>query len=79
MNFYIQSHSTDENDKNESIEFPRKYYIGCMPYYNYGDYVYINNKNDAPEEHHIQSILKKIRYLYNIIVKVNGLIIEIFA
>ena len=31
--FHIQSHSTDENDKNESIEFPRKYYIGCMPYY----------------------------------------------
>ena len=29
-----------------------------MPYYPYGDYVYINNKNDEPEKHHIQSILK---------------------
>ena len=29
-----------------------------MPSYTYGDYVYINNKYDAPEEHHIQSILK---------------------
>ena len=29
-----------------------------MPAYTYVDYVYFNNKNDAPEEHHIQSILK---------------------
>ena len=29
-----------------------------MPYYPYGDYVYINNENDAPEEHHVQPILK---------------------
>ena len=29
-----------------------------MPYYTYGDYVYINKKYDTPEEHHIHSILK---------------------
>ena len=29
-----------------------------MSYYTYGDYMYINNENNAPEEHHIQSILK---------------------
>ena len=30
-----------------------------MPSYTYDDYVYINNEKDAPEEHHIQSILEK--------------------
>ena len=29
-----------------------------MPYYTYVEYVYINNQQDAPEEHHIQWILK---------------------
>ena len=29
-----------------------------MPYYTYGDYVHINYKNNAPEEHRIHSILK---------------------
>ena len=29
-----------------------------MPYSTHGDYVYINNIYDAPEEHHIHSILK---------------------
>ena len=28
-----------------------------MPSYTYGGYVYINNIYDAPEEHHINSIL----------------------
>ena len=35
-----------------------------MPSYTYGDYVYINNKNNAPEEHHVQSRLKKQSYIY---------------
>ena len=48
MNFYILSHSTDENDTNEYIEFSKKCCIGCMPSYTYGDYVYTNNENDAP-------------------------------
>ena len=30
-----------------------------MPAYTYGDYVYKNNKNDAPDEYYIQSILEK--------------------
>ena len=29
-----------------------------MPSYTFINHVYINNKNNAPEEHHIQSILK---------------------
>ena len=29
-----------------------------MPAYTYGDYVYLNNENDAPKEHHIKSISK---------------------
>ena len=28
-------------------------FIGCMKFYTYGYYGYINNKYDAPEEHHI--------------------------
>ena len=32
--------------------------IECIPDYTYGDYVSFNNKNDAPDENHIQSILK---------------------
>ena len=35
-----------------------------MTYYTYGDYVYINNIYDAPEEHHIHSILKTHPYIY---------------
>ena len=35
-----------------------------MPSYTYSDYVYINNKNDAPEEHYIQSILKTKSDIY---------------
>ena len=42
-----------------------------MPAYTYGDYVYINSKNDAPEEHNIQSILKTKSYIYNIVVHVD--------
>ena len=49
MNFYILSHSTDENNKNEYIEFSKQCFIECMTYYTYGCYVYINNKNDTPE------------------------------
>ena len=44
MNFYILSHSTDENDNNEYIDNNKKCYIGCMPNYTYGDYVYIYKK-----------------------------------
>ena len=32
--------------------------------FTYGDYVYINNENNAPEEHHIQSILKTKSDIY---------------
>ena len=35
-----------------------------MPPYTYGYYVYINNKYDAHEENHIQSILKTQSYIY---------------
>ena len=49
---------------NDYIEFLEKYCIGCMPAYTYGDYVYFNNKKNAPEEHHIQSILKLKQYIY---------------
>ena len=35
-----------------------------MPYYTSGGYVYINNKYDAPEEYHIQSILNTNQYAY---------------
>ena len=45
--------------KIEYIEFSEKCFIGCMPYYTYGDYVYIINKTNAPEEHHNKSMLKK--------------------
>ena len=31
-----------------------------MLYYTYANYVYINNKYDAPEENHINSILKTL-------------------
>ena len=49
MNFFIQSHSTDDYDKNEYISFSIKCCIGCMPAYTHGDYVSFNNENDAPE------------------------------
>ena len=35
-----------------------------MPYYTYGDDVYINNEKDSPEEHHIQSIFKSKLDIY---------------
>ena len=35
-----------------------------MPYYTYGGYVCINKKYDAPEDHHIQSILKTHSDIY---------------
>ena len=50
--------------KNEYIEFSEKCCIGCMTAYTYGDYVYFNNENNAPEEHHIQSILKTKSDIY---------------
>ena len=40
------------------FNFHKKKIIGCIPDYTYGYYVYINIKKYAPEEHHIQSILK---------------------
>ena len=64
MNSYIKSQPTDENNKNEYIEFSKKFCMVCMPYYTYGDYVYINNKYYAPEEHHIQPILKTHSDIY---------------
>ena len=44
--------------------FQKENCIGCIPAYTYGDYVYFNNENDAPEEHHIQSILKTKSNIY---------------
>ena len=41
------------------MEFSEKYCIGFMIAYKYGDYAYLKNENNAPEEHHIHSILKK--------------------
>ena len=38
--------------------------MGCVPSYTYGYYVYINNKYDAHEDHHIHSILKKYPDIY---------------
>ena len=35
-----------------------------MSYYTYDNYLYIHNKNDATEEHHSQSILKKKSDIY---------------
>ena len=35
-----------------------------MPYYTYGNYVYINNKYYASKEHHIKSILKTHSDIY---------------
>ena len=64
FNFYIQSQSTDENEKNEYLEFSKKCCMGCMPSYTYGGYVYINNICNTPEEHHIHSILKKHTDIY---------------
>ena len=61
------------------MEFSEKYCIGFMIAYKYGDYAYLKNENNAPEEHHIQSIFKTRKYLYNIIAKVDVRTIEIFA
>ena len=44
---------TDENNKNEYIEF-QFFCVGCMPSYTYGEYVYLNNGYDEPEENHFQ-------------------------
>ena len=49
MDFYIRSHSTDEYDTKEYMEFSKKCCIGCMTAYTYGDYVYFNNSIDAPK------------------------------
>ena len=35
-----------------------------MPDYNYGDYAYLNNMNDTPNEHHNHFILNQIIYLH---------------
>ena len=51
-----------------------------MPYYAYSYYVYFNKKNDAPEEHFYKiNIENKNNNLYDIIVEVDGLNIELFA
>ena len=34
-------------------------FIGCMPAYNYGDYVYFNNNIDAPKENQNQFIFNQ--------------------
>ena len=57
INSYIWSHSTDESDKEQYMELSKKCCIGCMPGYNYGDYVYFNNITDKPKEHHNHFIL----------------------
>ena len=44
MNLYILSHSTDESDAEEYMEL-KKYCIGCMADYNYGDYDNFKNMN----------------------------------
>ena len=46
------------------LNFQRSIGIVCMSYYTYGDYVYINNIYNAPEEQHIQSILETSPDLY---------------
>ena len=46
------------------MEFSEKCCIWCTPAYTYGDCVYFDNKNDAPEEYHIQSILKTKNNIY---------------
>ena len=53
----------DENIKNEYIEF-QFFCVGCMPSYTYGEYVYLNNGYDEPEENHFQSILKTQSDIY---------------
>ena len=35
-----------------------------MPYYTYGDYMYINTKYDASEDHNNRSILKTHPHIY---------------
>ena len=49
MNSYIKSEPTDENNKNEYIEFSNKCCIGCIPSYTYVYCVYINKEYVAPE------------------------------
>ena len=64
MNFYIWSHSTDESDKEEYMEFSKKCCIGCMPGYTYSDYVYFNTSIDAPKDHNNILILNKKQNIY---------------
>ena len=56
---FLYNHNQQiKNDKNEYLEFLNNFCIGCIIYYTYADYVYINNIYDTPKEHHIHSILK---------------------
>ena len=40
--------------------FSINFFIGCIPYYSYGDYVYFKNMTDTPNKHHIHFILNQI-------------------
>ena len=64
MNSYIKSQPTDENNKNEYIEFSNKCCIGCIPSYTYVYCVYINKEYVAPEQHNIQSLFKTPSDMY---------------
>ena len=60
--------------------FSDKYRIGCIPAYTYGDYVYFNNNKICTwGTSNSINIENKNKYLYNIIVEVDGWNIEIFA
>ena len=63
MNFHIWSHSKDESDTEEYMEYS-KTMLYIMPSYTYGDYVYFNNNIDTPKEHHNHLILNQIPYFY---------------
>ena len=42
------------------MNFSRNCCIDFMPHYTYGDYVYLKNMTDTPNEHHNHFILKQI-------------------
>ena len=43
----------------ESIDYYKTCYIGCMPDYTSGDYVYFKNNEDKPQSHHTFFILNQ--------------------
>ena len=52
IHFLIWSNLKDGSSYEEFIEFSKKYCIGCIPAFIYGDYIYLNDNNDILKYYH---------------------------